>query len=69
MSLYYVTWEIHIDAETPEDAAREAFAIVNEKGTEATVFLVQEEDAERRRKNPKYIDVADPISEEVFYGN
>ena len=45
MPRYLVTWEIDIeDAVSPEDAARQAFAIVQRPGTSATVFDVIEHD-------------------------
>lgn len=39
-SEYLVTWEINICAKTPEDAARQAFEIMQRQGTTATVFNV-----------------------------
>lgn len=37
---YRVCWEIDVTADTPEDAAREAFAAMQRPGTTATVFDV-----------------------------
>lgn len=39
--LYTVTWEIQIDADSPEQAAREAFAIQRAPESIATCFEVQ----------------------------
>lgn len=44
MQNYLVEWQINIDAETPEDAARQAFAIMQRSGTSATVFDIYPED-------------------------
>lgn len=38
-----VTWEIDIDAETPEDAARQALAKMRDRDSLATVFDVDGE--------------------------
>lgn len=40
MTGYRVTWEMDIDADTPEDAARQAWAYMRQRGSEATVFTV-----------------------------
>lgn len=40
MKSYLVTWEIDIDADTPEDAARKALAIQRDPASIATVFDV-----------------------------
>lgn len=40
MNSYRVVWEIDIEADTPEDAARQALDIQRDKNSEATVFLV-----------------------------
>ena len=42
MKEYLVTWQIEITADTPEDAAREAFMIHRDPDSMATVFEVQE---------------------------
>lgn len=44
MKTYAVTWEIEIDAESPEAAAREAFRIQRDPTSCATVFKVWDED-------------------------
>ena len=55
---YHVMWEIDIDAETPEAAAREAFKCMQDPQTTATVFDVFDEDG-----TPTRIDLAesDPV--------
>lgn len=40
MANYHVQWEIDVDADTAEDAARQAFAHMQRVGTTATVFQV-----------------------------
>lgn len=46
MPRYLVTWEIDIeDADSPEDAARQAFAHMQRPGTSANVFKVKTRDA------------------------
>lgn len=40
---YRVEWEIDIDADTPEDAALEAYAIILDPASTATVFSVTDE--------------------------
>lgn len=42
MKSYRVKWEIDVDAETPEDAARQALAAQRRPGTTATVFDVRD---------------------------
>jgi hypothetical protein len=37
---YHVTWSIQLDAETPEDAARQAQAILQDPDSIATIFDV-----------------------------
>jgi len=37
---YHVTWEIDLDAETPEEAAREALDIHRDLSSIASVFTV-----------------------------
>lgn len=46
MPQYRVTWEIDIEAETPEEAARKALAIQRNPASTATVFNVTAEDGE-----------------------
>jgi hypothetical protein len=40
MQTFFVTWEIHVDAETPEAAAREAWGLMRRPGSTANVFDV-----------------------------
>lgn len=42
MTTYLVTWDIHVEADTPEEAARQAQAIHRDPASIATVFVVQE---------------------------
>jgi hypothetical protein len=43
MSDYIVTWEINIeDVDSPQEAAREAMAIQQDRTSDATTFTVQE---------------------------
>lgn len=44
MPSYRVVWEIDLDAETPEDAARKALAIHRDPGSTATFFTVTSPD-------------------------
>jgi len=41
---YVVTWEMDIDAETPQDAARQAWALMRAKDSTANVFDVLDAD-------------------------
>lgn len=45
MNHYLVTWEIELDAETPEEAARKALEIQRDPNSIATVFDVVDENA------------------------
>lgn len=45
MARYLVSWEIDIHADSPDDAARQAFAHMQRPGTSATVFDVLEYDS------------------------
>lgn len=49
MKQYTVTWEIDIDANTPEEAAREALKIQRDTGSEATVFEVTDTSSEQTK--------------------
>lgn len=51
---YFIVWEINIDAESPEAAARQALAIQRDPDSIATVFSVIGEDGE-----PHHIDLAE----------
>ena len=42
--VYRVTWEIDVEAETPEDAAKEALSIQRDIDSEAVVFGVTDTD-------------------------
>lgn len=46
---YVVTWEMDIDAETPQDAARQAWAAMRAEDSTANVFDVLDEDGECTR--------------------
>ena len=43
MTHYLVTWEIDIEADSFEEAAQKAFAIMQRPGTTANVFTVTNE--------------------------
>ena len=49
MTTYTVTWTMEIDAETPEEAAREALEIHRDPASLATVFDVYDEDGNYTR--------------------
>lgn len=55
MNSYRVEWVIDIDADTPEDAARQALAIQRDPESIATVFEVMLEDGEE----PVRIDITE----------
>ncbi len=40
MAVYTVTWDIEIDADSPEEAARLALEIQRDPASEATMFAV-----------------------------
>jgi hypothetical protein len=42
MTSYRVQWEIDVDADTPEDAARQAFEMMRDPESIATVFSVRD---------------------------
>ena len=46
--LYRVTWEIDIDAESFEDAARKALEIQRDSDSIATCFVITDEHGNRR---------------------
>ena len=46
--LYRVAWEIDIDAESFEDAARKALEIQRDPGSIATCFVITDEHGNRR---------------------
>lgn len=46
---YHVVWEIDIDATSPVEAARQALACAQERGTHAVVFDVIAEDGTSTR--------------------
>lgn len=41
MPQYHVIWEIHLDAESPEDAARQALSIHRDPQSIATMFSIE----------------------------
>jgi len=49
MKEYLVQWEIELKAESAEDAARQALAIMRDPDSMATVFDVFDEDGESER--------------------
>ena len=49
MTHYVVTWEIDVDAETPQDAARQAWELMRAEDSTANVFDVLDEDGECTR--------------------
>ncbi len=46
---YVVTWEIDVDADSPEEAARQAWAAMRRPESTANVFDVLDEDGECTR--------------------
>lgn len=48
MTTFLVTWDIHVEADTPEEAARQAQAIHRDPTSTATVFVVQAVDYEHQ---------------------
>lgn len=44
MPSYYVSWDIQVDADSPEDAALQALDTHRDPESTATVFLVTDED-------------------------
>ena len=47
--IYFVTWEIDIEAETPIEAAQKALEIQRRPGSNANVFDVTDEAGEKTR--------------------
>lgn len=45
MASYFVSWEIDVDASSPEEAARKAHEMVRRPDTTATVYKVIEHDS------------------------
>ena len=41
MTIYHITWQIDLEAETPIDAARKALEMIQEEDSIATVFRVK----------------------------
>jgi hypothetical protein len=54
MTTYTVIWEIDVDADTHEDAAREALHIQRDPESIATVFFVRNS---KRWKDTKTVDL------------
>lgn len=54
---YLVTWSIDIEAENPQDAARQALAIQRRVGSSAVVFDVQVEQRRGPYQEPVKIDL------------
>lgn len=44
MRTYVVEWTIHVDADNPEDAAKQALAMQRDPDSTATVFIVTGDD-------------------------
>jgi len=61
MSEYRVVWEIDVDAESYEEAARIALEIHRDPDSIATVFGVTDDHGER-----KVIDVQDLIEDQIY---
>jgi len=59
MPNYYITWDIQIEADSPEDAAREALEIQRNPESIATVFTVVDEET-----NAAAVIDADEIAEQ-----
>ncbi len=57
MPNYLVRWEIDLWADSPEEAAQEAFKIHRDPESIATVFQVQEELEDRKYSDPVRVDV------------
>lgn len=55
MKTYYVSWAIHLDADSPIEAARKALAIHRNSESVATVFTVANEDGTK----PQVIDLGE----------
>lgn len=55
MTLYRVTWEIDIDADSPLGAAQHALAIQRDPENIATLFVVESDEMSK----PEYIDPED----------
>ena len=47
MSDYRIVWEIDIEADSPEEAAREALLIQRDQGSDATCFTVTDKESEK----------------------
>jgi hypothetical protein len=56
MNSYVVTWEIDLEAETPEDAARQARAAQTRPDTLATVFTVTDVDGNQTQVDLTELD-------------
>ena len=56
MAFYHVSWEIELDAECPEEAARQALSIQRDCGSLATVFTVTSEGGECERVDITALD-------------
>jgi len=45
---YRLVWEIDIEADSPEDAAKEALLIQRDKGSDATCFTVTDKESNKK---------------------
>jgi hypothetical protein len=57
MTTYVVEWYIDIEADSPEDAARQALAIQRDPNSTATVFSVFDHDEDFGRSDDPIKDV------------
>lgn len=61
MPSYHVSWEIELDAGSPEEAAAEALSVHRDPGSMATVFIVTAEDGTRYT-----VDMEEPPEDRVL---
>jgi DNA polymerase III alpha subunit len=62
MSEYEVNWRIQVEAETPDEAAREALAIMRDQFSEATFFEVTDrETGETETIDAALLEVAEDL--------
>lgn len=68
MSEYRVVWEIDVDAESYEEAAKEAFNIQRDPDSTATVFTVIDSEAYQggEPEAKKEIDIQDMIEDQIY---
>jgi hypothetical protein len=61
---YRVRWEIDIDAETPEEAAREARKCIQDPGSIATIFSVVDKDGRETTVDLEHYDADAPTGQD-----